>query len=155
MELNIGIKIEDRKAIAHGLSKLLADTYLLYIKAHNFHWNVTGPHFKSLHELFEVHYTEMAIAVDDIAERIRALGEYAPGSYQQFAQLTTIKESTTVPSWEVMVKELVEGHEEVAKTARALLAKVGDAQDEVTQGLLGDRMSIHEKTAWMLRSVLA
>lgn len=155
MELNIGIKTEDRKAIVHGLSKLLANTYLLYIKTHNFHWNVTGPHFKSLHELFEMHYTEMALAVDEIAERIRALGEYAPGSYQQFAELSTIKEAVTVPSWDVMVKELVEGHEEVAKTARSLLEKVGEAQDEVTQGLLGDRMSVHEKTAWMLRSLLA
>ncbi len=154
MDINIGINQASREKIAHGLSKLLADTYLLYIKTHNFHWNVKGPHFKSLHDLFEVHYTEMAQAVDDIAERIRALGFDAPGSYQQFSQLTSIEESTNVPNWQDMVRQLGQGHEAVAKTARSLLNDVDQAQDEVTQGLLGDRMTVHEKTAWMLRSFL-
>lgn len=152
--INIGISESHRQQIALGLSKLLADSYTLYLKTHNFHWNVTGPHFKSLHELFEMHYTELATAVDDIAERIRALGVTAPGSYAQFAKLTRIKEETNVPNWQEMVQQLIEAHEIVICTARDLLETVDQAGDEVTLGLLGDRMSVHEKTAWMLRSVL-
>ncbi len=155
MTINIGISESNRQQIAQGLSRLLADSYTLYLKTHNFHWNVTGPHFKSLHELFEMHYTELATAVDEIAERIRALGVAAPGSYAQFAELTRIQEETTVPGWRDMVKQLIEAHEIVICTARSLLATVDEANDEVTLGLLGDRMSVHEKTAWMLRSVLA
>lgn len=155
MSINTGITSTHRHSIAEGLSCLLADSYTLYLKTHNFHWNVTGPHFKSLHELFEEHYTELAAAVDDIAERIRALDMFAPGSYSQFAKLTSIQEATDVPSWREMVQQLVDGHEAVVKTARSLLDVVGDAGDEVTQGLLGERMAAHEKTAWMLRSLLA
>lgn len=155
MSINTGITSTHRYAIAEGLSRLLADSYTLYLKTHNFHWNVTGPHFKSLHELFEEHYTELATAVDDIAERIRALDVFAPGSYSQFAKLTSIQEATDVPAWQEMVQQLVDGHETVVKTARSLLDVVGDAGDEVTQGLLGERMTVHEKTAWMLRSLLA
>lgn len=155
MGINTGINSTHRQHIAEGLSRLLADSYTLYLKTHNFHWNVTGPHFKSLHELFEEHYTELATAVDDIAERIRALDVFAPGSYSQFAKLTSIQEATDVPAWRDMVQQLVDGHETVVKTARSLLDVVGDAGDEVTQGLLGERMTVHEKTAWMLRSLLA
>ena len=155
MSINTGITSTHRHAIAEGLSRLLADSYTLYLKTHNFHWNVTGPHFKSLHELFEEHYTELATAVDDIAERIRALDVFAPGSYSQFAKLTSIQEATDVPVWQGMVQQLVDGHETVVKTARSLLDVVSDAGDEVTQGLLGERMTVHEKAAWMLRSLLA
>ena len=155
MSINTGITSTHRHAIAEGLSRLLADSYTLYLKTHNFHWNVTGPHFKSLHELFEEHYTELATAVDDIAERIRALDVFAPGSYSQFAKLTSIQEATDVPAWQEMVQQLVDGHETVVKTARSLLDVVGDAGDEVTQGLLGERMTVNEKTARMLRSLLS
>ena len=155
MSMNTGIDKNHCEHIAEGLSRLLADSYTLYLKTHNFHWNVTGPHFKSLHELFEEHYTELATAVDVIAERIRALGVFAPGSYAQFAKLTSIKEATDVPAWQEMLQQLVDGHETVVKTARSLLDVVGEASDEVTQGLLGERMTVHEKTAWMLRSLLA
>ena len=152
MKIDNGLSTAHREKIAAGLSRLLADSYTLYLKTHNFHWNVTGPHFKSLHELFEEHYTELAIAVDDIAERIRALGVHAPGSYKQFAELTSIEEETTVPDWKEMVKQLVHAHETVIKTARSMLDIVDEAQDEVTLGMLGGRMEVHEKTAWMLRS---
>ena len=155
MNINTGINSTQRQHIAEGLSRLLADSYTLYLKTHNFHWNVTGPHFKSLHELFEEHYTELSTAVDDIAERIRALDVFAPGSYSQFAKLTSIQEATDVPNWQDMVQQLVQGHETVVKTARSLLEVVSDAGDEVTQGLLAERMTVHEKTAWMLRSLLA
>lgn len=154
MTINTGIDEKHRKEIAEGLSKFLADSYTLYIKTHNFHWNVTGPHFKSLHELFEEHYIDLAAAVDDIAERIRALGEYAPGSYAQFASLTSIKEATEVPNWEDMVAQLIDGHETVVRTARSLVPTLDKAGDEVTHDLLATRMTVHEKTAWMLRSLL-
>ena len=154
MKIDNGLNQKQREAIAAGLSRLLADSYTLYLKTHNFHWNVTGPHFKSLHILFEEQYTELAGAVDLIAERIRALGVFAPGSYKEFAKLTSVKEETGHPRWEDMVKQLVHGHETVVKTARAMLDVVNDAQDEVTLGLLADRMEIHEKTAWMLRSLV-
>jgi len=155
MKINTGLNETHRLEISHGLFKLLADTYLLYIKTQNFHWNVTGAHFKSLHELFESHYTELALAVDEIAERIRALGEYAPGSYEKFSKLSNIEEQTTVPDWKNMVIDLVIGHETVIKTARAMLDLVEKAKDEVTLGLLVDRLSVHEKTAWILRSFVA
>jgi len=154
MKINTGIDEKHRKAVADGLSRLLADTYTLYLKTHNFHWNVTGPHFDSLHKLFEEHYTELATAVDDIAERIRALGEFAPGSFKQFLELTEIQEANGVPKADEMVKQLVEGHEIVIRTGRGLLNLINEANDEVSQALIGDRLSFHEKTAWMLRSLL-
>ena len=154
-KVNIGIKEKDRAQVAEGLSHLLADSYTLYLKTHNFHWNVTGPMFQTLHAMFEEHYTELATAVDDIAERIRALGHYAPGSYAQFSKLSSIKESKEVPSADNMVKELVDGHEAVVRTARETLKSAQEAGDEVTIGLLADRMTVHEKTAWMLRSLTA
>jgi starvation-inducible DNA-binding protein len=153
--MNTGISEKHRKQLADGLSVLLADTYTLYLKTHNFHWNVTGPHFKSLHLTFEEQYNELALAVDLLAERIRALGFPAPGSYAQFAKLTSIKEETKVPAWEKMVEQLVDAHETVIRTARSLLDLGDAAKDEVTLSLLSDRMDIHEKTAWMLRSLLS
>ena len=155
MKIDIGLSDQERKNIADGLAKLLADSYTLYLKTHNFHWNVTGPHFKSLHVLFEEQYLELALAVDTLAERIRALGCPAPASYAQFSKLTSIKESVTVPTWEVMVAELVTGHETVVRTARELIPVVDGAQDEVTLSLLSDRMDVHEKAAWMLRSLIS
>ena len=154
MKIDIGISEEHRVKIAEGLSQLLADTYTLYLKTHHFHWNVTGPHFTSLHTLFETHYTEMATAVDDIAERIRALGVFAPGSYKQFAALTSIEEEVSVPQWQDMVKQLITGHEAVVKTARKALPLVDEAQDEGSADILTQRITLHEKTAWMLRSLL-
>ena len=154
MQPNIGIDEGKRKAVAMGLAKLLADTYTLYLKTHNYHWNVTGPHFNQLHAMFMEHYTEMWNAVDDIAERIRALGEFAPGSYRQFAALSTIKEEEGVPKWQDMVKNLVAGHESVIRTAREVLPTAQDSGDESSVSLISDRMRIHEKTAWMLRSLL-
>ena len=155
MEINTGIPEEERKNVAEGLSRLLADSYTLYLKTHNFHWNVTGPMFQSLHAMFEVHYTELATAVDEIAERIRSLGEPAPGSYAAFARLSSIQEAEGVPDAGEMVKQLVEGHEAVAKTARGVLPIADAGEDEVTLGLLADRLAVHEKTAWMLRSMIA
>lgn len=155
MKVNIGINEEQRKAIANGLSVLLADTYTLYLKTHNYHWNVTGPMFQTLHTLFETQYMELAVAVDDIAERIRALGEFAPGSYQAYAKLTTIKEADGIPTAEDMIKDLVKGQEAIAKTARSIVPLADDATDEVTLDLLTQRMTVHEKTAWMLRSLVA
>ncbi|WP_282607682.1 Dps family protein [Pelagibius sp. Alg239-R121] len=155
MEINTGIPEEERKNVAKGLSHLLADSYTLYLKTHNFHWNVTGPMFQSLHAMFEEHYTELATAVDEIAERIRALGEPAPGSYAAFARLSSIQESEDVPNASEMVKQLVEAHEAVAKTARGVLPIADAGDDEVTMGLLADRLAVHEKTAWMLRSMIA
>ncbi len=152
--MDIGIKPSDRKEIAKGVSKLLADTYTLYLKTHYFHWNVTGPMFNSLHLMFETQYTELAIAVDDIAERIRALDEYAPGTYSQFAKLSSIPESKDVPNATEMIKELVEGHEAVCRTARSVFPAANKADDEATADLLTQRLQIHEKTAWMLRSML-
>ncbi len=154
MKIEIGINESHREQIAQGLSKLLADSYTLYLKTHNFHWNVTGPMFTSLHEMFEVHYTELATAVDEIAERIRALGFPAPGSYSQFAALTSIEEETTVPNASNMVEQLVVAHEAVVSTARSLFPLVEEAGDEVSADILTQRMTVHEKTAWMLRSLL-
>ncbi|MEM9533410.1 MAG: Dps family protein [Pseudomonadota bacterium] len=155
MSINIGINETDREKIADGLSRLLADSYTLYLKTHNFHWNVTGPMFATLHTLFEQHYTELATAVDEIAERIRALGVAAPGSYKQFAELSSIEEETSVPSAEAMIQQLVEGQEAVVRTARSIFPLADDANDEPTADLLTQRMNIHEKNAWMLRSLLA
>ena len=153
--IDIGIDDEQRRQIGAGLSRLLADTYTLYLKTHNFHWNVTGPMFNTLHLMFEQQYTELAAAVDEIAERIRALGEPAPGSYAQFAELSSIKEEIGVPSAEEMIAQLVKDQETVARTARSLFSLVDEAHDEPSADLLTQRMQVHEKTAWMLRSMLA
>lgn len=155
MDINIGINQQDRVAIAEGLSRLLADTYTLYLKTHNFHWNVTGPMFNTLHLMFETQYTELALAVDLIAERIRALGLPAPGTYAAYASLSSIKEDEGVPCAEDMIRLLVEGQEAVVRTARSLFPLVDKAGDEPTADLLTQRMQVHEKTAWMLRSLLA
>ncbi|WP_029014348.1 Dps family protein [Niveispirillum irakense] len=152
--INIGISDKNREKIAEGLSCLLADSYTLYLKTHNFHWNVTGPMFNTLHTMFMAQYTELHTAVDEIAERIRALGFPAPGSYSQYAKLTKIAEETGVPKAEEMIRQLVEGHETVARTGRALFPVVEEAGDEPTADLLTQRLQIHEKTAWMLRSML-
>lgn len=154
MEINIGISDSDRKIIADGLSRLLADTYTLYLKTHNYHWNVTGPQFSTLHTLFETHYTELAIAVDDIAERIRALGHRAPGSYQAFSTLSSITEEADEPNAVQMIERLVAGQEAVARTARSIFPATDQANDEPSADLLTQRMHIHEKNAWMLRSLL-
>jgi starvation-inducible DNA-binding protein len=153
-EINIGISDEDRAAIAEGLSRLLADTYTLYLKTHNYHWNVTGPMFNTLHLMFETQYTELALAVDLVAERIRALGYPAPGSYAQYSKLSVIKESEGVPPAEEMIADLVKGQEAVAKTARSIFPLVDKAGDEPTADLLTQRMQVHEKSAWMLRAML-
>ena len=155
MAIDIGIAESDRKTIAKGLSRLLADTYTLYLKTHNYHWNVTGPLFNTLHLMFEQQYTEQATAVDEIAERIRALGFPAPGSYAQFAKLTSIEEEAGVPAADEMIKRLVAGQEAVVRTARGIFAAVEKARDEPTADLLTRRMQVHEKNAWMLRSMLA
>jgi starvation-inducible DNA-binding protein len=155
MKIDIGISPEQRKQIADGLSRLLADSYTLYLKTHNYHWNVTGPQFNTLHLMFEEQYTELATAVDEIAERIRALGEPAPGSYTAFAKLTSIEEEEQVPDAETMIQQLVIGQETVVRTARELFPLVEDAADEPTADLLTQRLQVHEKTAWMLRSMLA
>lgn len=152
--MDIGINPQDRKQIADGLSKLLADTYTLYLKTHYFHWNVTGPMFNTLHLMFETQYNELALAVDMIAERIRSLDEYAPGTYSQFSKLTSIKEANGVPKATDMIKELVEGHEAVCRTARSVFPASEAASDEATADLLTQRLQTHEKTAWMLRSLL-
>lgn len=154
MQINIGINEQDRAAIAEGLSRLLADTYTLYLKTHNFHWNVTGPMFNTLHLMFEAQYNELALAVDLIAERIRALGFPAPGTYAAYARLSSIKEDEGVPSAQEMIKLLVEGQEAVVRTARSIFPQVDKVSDEPTADLLTQRMQVHEKTAWMLRSLL-
>ncbi|MEZ5829785.1 MAG: Dps family protein [Dongiaceae bacterium] len=155
MEIDIGISKKDRKTIADGLSKLLADTYTLYLKTHNFHWNVEGPMFNTLHLMFEQQYNELALAVDAIAERIRALGHPAPGSYAAYGKLSSIKEETGSPKADEMIKQLVAGQEAVARTARAVFPAAEKAGDEPTADLLTQRLQIHEKTAWMLRSLLS
>ena len=152
--IDIGITAADRRKIAAGLSRLLADTYTLYLATHNFHWNVKGPMFNSLHEMFMVQYTELWNAVDPIAERIRALGFPAPGTYGEFTKLTSISEPNGVPSAEAMVAFLVKGHEAVARTARSVFPVADKADDQPTTDLLTQRLDVHEKTAWMLRSVL-
>ena len=153
-KIDIGIKDKDRKVIADGLSRLLADTYTLYLKTHNFHWNVTGPMFQTLHLMFETQYNELALAVDLVAERIRALGYPAPGTYSEYAKLSSIKETAGVPKAEKMIELLVEGQEAVVRTARTVFPLVEKVSDEPTADLLTQRMQVHEKTAWMLRSLL-
>ncbi|MDA5192859.1 Dps family protein [Govanella unica] len=155
MEINIGISTAARKKIADGLSELLADTYTLYLKTHQYHWNVTGPHFNTLHAMFETQYSELALAVDAIAERIRALGFPAPGSYSAYNKLTSIKELDEVPEAMAMVRDLVLAHEVVCRTARSILPATEEGHDEVTADLITQRLEIHEKTAWMLRSMAA
>lgn len=152
--IDIGINEQDRAQIAQGLSKLLADTYTLYLQTHNFHWNVTGPMFNTLHLMFETQYTELAMAVDLIAERIRALGFPAPGTYSAYGKLSSIKEVDGVPSAEEMIRTLVKGQEAVVRTARQVFPTVEQANDEPSADLLTQRMQVHEKTAWMLRSLL-
>jgi starvation-inducible DNA-binding protein len=154
MEINIGIEEQDRLKIVDGLSRLLADTYTLYLKTHNFHWNVTGPMFQTLHLMFETQYTELALAVDLVAERIRALGSHAPGTYAEFVRLSSIKEPDGVPDAQAMIKQLVQDQEAVVRTARSIFPVVDQASDEPTADLLTQRMQVHEKTAWMLRSLL-
>ena len=154
MDVNIGIEPKQREQIAESLSKVLADSYTLYLKTHNFHWNVTGPMFQTLHLMFEQHYNELALAVDAVAERIRALGFPAPGTYRQFSSLSSIKEEDGIPKAPDMIRLLVEGHEAVARTARASFTIAADANDQPTCDLLTQRMQVHEKTAWMLRSLL-
>ena len=152
--IDVGISDGDRKAIAAGLSKFLADTYTLYLKTHNFHWNVTGPMFQTLHLMFETHYNELWLATDLIAERIRALGAPAPATYTEFSLLSSIKEQQGHVEAEQMIRLLVEGHQAVIRTARSVFPVAEKAQDQVTIDLLTQRMQIHEKTAWMLRSLL-
>jgi len=153
--IDIGISAEDRSAIAGELSKLLADTYTLYLTTHNFHWNVTGPMFNTLHQMFMTQYTELWTAVDPIAERIRALGHNAPGSYAQFGALSSVPDAPAEPPKALeMVRVLVAGHEAVARTARGIFPLVEKANDQPTADLLTQRLDIHEKTAWMLRSLL-
>ncbi len=154
MHIDIGISEQERAEIAHGLSRLLADTYTLYLKTHNFHWNVTGPMFNTLHLMFEAQYTELALAVDLIAERIRALGFPAPGTYAAYARLSSIKEEEGVPNAREMIRLLVEGQEAVVRTARSIIPLADRVSDEPTLDLLTQRMQVHEKTAWMLRSLL-
>ena len=153
-KIDIGIAEPERKKIAEGLSKLLADSYTLYLKTQNFHWNVTGPMFQPLHTMFEEQYTNLAEAVDLIAERIRAIGLFAPATYAEFSKLTSIKEQIAPLPAEQMIEALILGQEAVDKTARALLPVVEQANDQVTIDLLTQRMQYHEKTAWMLRSLL-
>src|SRR5687768_12682657 len=154
VQIDIGIAKKDRLEIAKGLGHLLADTYTLYLETHNFHWNVTGPMFQTLHLMFETQYNELALAVDLVAERIRALGFPAPGTYQQFGELSSIKQGVGVPKAQEMIKLLVQGHETVARTSREVFAAADGASDQPTCDLLTQRMQVHEKTAWMLRSLL-
>jgi starvation-inducible DNA-binding protein len=151
-DIDIGINKENRTEISNGLKQLLADSYTLYLQTHNFHWNVTGSQFRELHLMFEEHYTELAIAVDDIAERIRTLDVPAPGTYKEFSKLSSIKEVDGVPSSSEMVEILTKGHEQVIKTSRKVLKVAQNADDESTAALVSDRMRVHEKTAWMLRA---
>lgn len=155
LPVNIGINETQRHEIAESLTRLMADTYTLYLKSHYYHWNVTGPMFQTLHLMFEQHYNELWTAVDPIAERIRSLGFPAPGTYREFSKLSSIKEDTGVPSAENMIRSLVEGHEAVIRTARAAFKPAERAADQSTMDLLTQRMQVHEKTAWMLRSLLA
>lgn len=152
--MDTGISAKDRSTIAGGLSRLLADTYILYLKTHNFHWNVEGPMFQTLHLMFMTQYTEAWNSIDLIAERIRALGHYAPGTYQQYIQLATVKETEGVPKAGRMIKDLIEGQEAVARTARSVLPLADKANDQPTLDLLTQRLDVHEKNAWMLRSLL-
>ncbi len=153
--LDIGIAPDKLGAITAGLSRLLADTYTLYLKTHNYHWNVTGPQFNTLHQMFMTQYTELGLAVDEIAERIRALGAFAPGSYSEFAALSTVKEAAGVPSADAMVAELAADQAAVVRTARSIFPDADAAGDEPTADLLTQRMQVHEKTAWMLKAMIA
>ncbi len=153
-KIDIGISEQQRQEVAEKLKVLLADSYTLYLQTHNFHWNVTGPQFRELHLMFEEHYTELATAVDEIAERIRTLGVFAPGTYKQFAELSHIKETDDIPAGPEMVAILTEGHEQIVRTCRDVLAVAQEADDESSSSLVSDRMVLHEKTAWMLRSLL-
>src|SRR5690625_2086677 len=155
MEIDIGISKKDRRDVADGLSRLLADTYTLYLRMHNYLWNVTGPMFQPLHDMFDEQYKELAEAVDEIAERIRPLDFPAPGTYQQFAELTSIKEKNDITAAEVMIRRAVEGHESRVRTARELFPAAEEVHDEATADLLTQRIQLHEKTAWMLPSMLA
>lgn len=152
MDINIGIKQADRKKSAKAVSRLMADTYTLYLKTHGYHWNVEGPHFQQLHVQFMEQYTEMWTAVDELAERIRALGHYAPSSYAAMSKLSSIAEEVAQPNWEDMVKNLAKGHEQVAKTAREVLRVAEDVGDDATADVVAPRVTLHEKTAWMLRA---
>jgi starvation-inducible DNA-binding protein len=152
--INIGISAKDRAAVAGELSKMLADSYTLYLVTHNFHWNVEGPMFNTLHQMFMMQYTEQWTALDQIAERIRALGHYAPGTYAQYAKLSSIHEPKAVPEATEMIRLLVQGNEAVAKTARHALNQADQANDQPSADLLTQRLDIHEKNAWMLRSLL-
>lgn len=153
MDINIGITADHRKASAEAMMRLLADTYALYLKTHGYHWNVEGPHFQQLHALFMEQYTEMWTATDELAERIRALGFYAPGSYAQMAELATLtEEDSTPPDWKTMVQTLAKGHEQVAKTAREVLRIAEEVNDDATADTVAPRVTLHEKTAWMLRA---
>ena len=154
MVIDIGITKRDRESIAKNLAKLLADTYSLYLKTHGFHWNVTGPMFNTLHLMFETQYNELWLAADTLAERMRALDVYAPASYTQFGKLTAITEETGVPDWKTMVHQLVDGHEIATRTAREVFKVADKADDQPTADLATQRMQQHEKTAWMLRSLL-
>ena len=155
--IDIGIQAKDRAKIADGLARFLSDAFTLYLKTHNFHWNVTGPMFNALHTMFETQYTEQWNALDDVAERIRALGFNAPGSYAEFIKLSSIKEEpglTAAPDWREMVRQLVIGNEAVCRSARKVLEVADDADDNPTEDLMTQRLNIHEKNAWMLRSLL-
>lgn len=153
-EINIGISAKDRKSVCKGLSKLLADSYILYLKTQNYHWNVTGKLFRSLHTLFEEQYKEQSLAIDEIAERIRALGEFAPASFNSFSKVTSIKEELEIPNAKDMIIHLVQGNEAVVTTAREIITLTDECQDDVTADLLVERMQVHEKNAWMLRSMI-
>jgi starvation-inducible DNA-binding protein len=152
--VDIGIPAKDRETIAGGLGRLLADSYTLYLKTHSFHWNVTGPMFQTLHTMFQVQYEELALAVDLVAERIRALGFPAPGTYAEFGRLASIRETKGVPKALEMVRTLVDGHEAVVRTARSVFPVAEKATDQATCDLVTQRIQLHEKTAWMLRSLL-
>jgi starvation-inducible DNA-binding protein len=152
--INIGISTEDRARIADALSRVLADSYMLYLKTHNFHWNVTGPMFQTLHIMFMEQYTELWNALDDIAERIRALGHFAPGTYARFVELSSIREEPGVPNAQEMIRQLVDGQEALIRTVREAFRVADEANDQPSAGMLSDRMEIHEKNAWMLRSFL-
>lgn len=155
MKVNIGIKEDARLEVAGELGKVLADTYVLYLKTHGYHWNVTGPFFSTLHALFQAQYTELWQATDEVAERIRALGEFAPATYSEYTKLSTIREDEGVPPANEMIEKLVEGHEAVVRTIRSALPKAEASGDESSVDLLVQRLQVHEKTAWMLRSHLA
>lgn len=153
-KINISIPEKEREEIAGGLKKLLADTYTLYLKTHNYHWNVTGPMFQTLHTMFMEQYTELWNSIDEIAERIRSLGHFAPGSYKDYTKLSSIQEEDSVPKAKDMIRNLVSGHEMTIKTARAIIDPADAANDESTLDLVTQRLTVHEKTAWMLRSLL-